>query len=89
MSVYLEKMDPLYISYDEELLKRLTNVRNTDELHDAKYSVLRDFHDIYAFDARDAEFQEHVGLFDDEQEKSKFIRKKILLQNMAFYLGSV
>lgn len=89
MSVYLEKMDPLYISYDEELLKRLTNVRNTDELHDAKNSVLRDFHDIYAFDARDAEFPEHVGLFDDEQEKSKFIRKKILLQNMAFYLGSV
>ena len=29
MSVYLENMDPL-ISYDEELLNRLTNARNTD-----------------------------------------------------------
>lgn len=29
MSVYLENMDPL-ISYDEELLNRLTNARSTD-----------------------------------------------------------
>ena len=41
MSVYLENMNPL-ISYDEELLNRLTNARNTDELHDAKCSVLSD-----------------------------------------------
>ena len=53
MSVYLENMNPL-ISYDEELLNRLTNARNTDELHDAKCSVLRNFHDIYAFDVGDS-----------------------------------
>ena len=50
MSVYLENMDSL-ISYDEDLLNRLTNARNTDELHNAKHSILRDFRDIYAFDA--------------------------------------
>ena len=88
MSVYLENMDPL-ISYDEELFNRLTSARNTDELHDAKCAVLRDFHDIYTFDASDAEFPEPVGHFDDEEEKIKFIRKKILLQDIAFYLGSV
>ena len=88
MSVYLENMNPL-ISYDEELLNCLTNARNTDELHDAKCSVLRDFHDIYAFDVGDAEFPEPVGHFDDEEEKSKFIRKKILLQDTVLYLGSV
>ena len=48
MSVYLENMDSL-ISYDEDLLNRLTNARNLDELHDAKCSVLRDFHDIYGY----------------------------------------
>ena len=42
MSVYLANMDPL-ISYDEELLNRLTNARNTDELYDAKCSILRVF----------------------------------------------
>ena len=88
MSVYLENMAPL-VSYDEELLNRLTNARNTDELHDAKCSVLRDFHAIYTFDASDAEFPEPVGHFDDEEEETKFIRKKILLQDIAFYLGSV
>ena len=88
MSVYLENMDPL-ISYDEELFNRLTSARNTDELHDAKCAVLRDFHDIYTFDASDAEFPEPVGHFDDEEEKIKFIRKKISLQDIAFYLGSV
>lgn len=88
MSVYLENMDPL-ISYDEELFNRLTSARNTDELHDAKCAVLRDFHDIYTFDASDAEFPEPVGHFDDEGEKIKFIRKKISLQDIAFYLGSV
>mgnify|MGYP001067107645 CR=1 FL=1 len=88
MSVYLANMDPL-ISYDEELLNRLTNARNTDELYDAKCSILRDFRDIYAFDASEAEFPEPIGHFDDEEEKIKFIRKKILLQDIAFYLGSV
>ena len=88
MSVYLENMDPL-ISYDEELLNRLTNARNLDELHNAKRTVLKDFHDIYAFDASDAEFPEPIGHFDDGKEKIKFIRKKILLQDIAFYLGSV
>ena len=79
---YLENMDPL-ISYDEELFNRLTSARNTDELHDAKCAVLRDFHDIYTFDASDAEFPEPVGHFDDEGEKIKFIRKKISLQDIA------
>lgn len=88
MSVYLENMNPL-ISYDEELLNRLTNARNTDELHDAKCSVLRDFHDIYAFDVGDSEFPEPIGYFDDEKEKVEFIRKKILLQDTVLYLGSV
>ena len=88
MSVYLENMDSL-ISYDEELLNRLTNACNTDELHDAKCSILRDFRAIYAFDASDAEFPEPIGHFDDEKEKIKFIRKKILLQDIAFYLGNV
>ena len=88
MSVYLENMDPL-ISYDEELLNRLTNARNLDELHNAKRTVLKDFHDIYAFDASDAEFPELIGHFDNGKEKIKFIRKKILLQDIAFYLGSV
>ena len=88
MSVYLENMNPL-ILYDEELLNRLTNARNTDELHDAKCSVLRDFHDIYAFDVGDSEFPEPIGYFDDEKEKVEFIRKKILLQDTVLYLGSV
>ena len=88
MSVYLENMDPL-ISYDEELLNRLTNARNLDELHNAKRTVLKDFHDIYAFDASDAEFPEPIGHFNNGKEKIKFIRKKILLQDIAFYLGSV
>ena len=79
----------ILISYDEELLNRLTNARNLDELHNAKRTVLKDFHDIYAFDASDAEFPEPIGHFDDGKEKIKFIRKKILLQDIAFYLGSV
>lgn len=88
MSVYLENMDPL-ISYEEELLNRLINAQNTDELHEAKCSILRDFHDIYTFDVSDAEFPKPIGHFDNEKEKFKFIRKKILLQDMALYLGSV
>lgn len=46
-------------------------------------------HDIYAFDASDTEFPEPIGHFDNEKEKIKFFRKKILLQDTALYLGSV
>ena len=88
MSVYLENMDPL-ISEDEELLNRLTNAHNQDDLHDAKCSVLRDFLEIYDHDADDAQFPEPIGHFENEKEKTEFIRKKILLQDMALYLGSV
>ena len=45
MSVYLANMDPL-ISYDEELLNRLTNARNTDELYEEKCSIMRDIREI-------------------------------------------
>lgn len=75
MSVYLENMDSL-ISYDEELLNRLTNACNTDELHNAKRSVLRDFRDIYAFDVSNAEFPEPIGHFDDEKEKANLSERK-------------
>ena len=88
LSIYLANMDPL-IAYDEELLQRLTHANNMDELHEAKLSILTDFFDIYAFDIIDAEFPEPVGYFDGEEEKSDFIRRKILLQDMVRYLGSV
>ena len=88
LAIYLENRE-LLIAYDEELLNRLTSAHDMNDLHDAKCSVLRDFHDIYAFDVSDAEFPEPIGHFEDEKEKIKFIRKKILLQDMTFYLGSV
>ncbi len=88
MSIYLENMDSLILQ-DEELLKRLINSRNTDEFHDAKCTVLKDFHAIYAHDASNAEFPEPIGHFDSEKEKSDFIQKKILLQDMKLYLGNV
>ena len=74
MSVYLENMGPL-ISYDEELLNRLTNAHNTDELHDAKCSILKDFYDIYAFDASDAEFPEPIGHLMTKRKRSLSGRK--------------
>lgn len=88
MSVYLENVAPL-ISYGEVLLNRLTNACNLDELHNAKCSILKDFYDISTFDISDAEFPELIGHFDGEKEKNEFIRKKILLQDIVFYLGSV
>ena len=46
----VENLDSLILQ-DEELLKRLINSRDADELHDAKCTVLKDFHAIYAHDA--------------------------------------
>lgn len=88
MSVYLSNPEQL-IAYDEELLNRLMHARNTDELHEAKCSILKDFRDIHTFDVIDAEFPEPAGHFDSEKDKKNFIRKKILLHDMVLYLGSV
>lgn len=88
MSVYLENIDSLILC-NEEFLNRLINARDLDELHDAKCSILRDFRNIYVFDVGDADFPEPIGHFNDEKEKMEFIQKKILLQDMVFYLGSV
>lgn len=86
-SIYLSNPDPV-LSSNKEFLSRLTSARNPEDLHNAKISTLKDFLTIYAFDANDAEFPEPVGYFADHREKCEFIKKKILLQDVAFYLGN-
>lgn len=66
----------------------MTSAKNTEELHNAKVSVLKDFQTIYAFDATDAEFPEPVGHFTDDRERRDFVKKKILLQDVWLYLGN-
>lgn len=88
LSTYLDNPNPL-MEYTGELLNRLMDAQNIDELHEAKISILRDFCDIYNFDINNAEFPEPVGFFGSKKEKIKFIENKILLQDMVLYLGSV
>lgn len=86
-SIYLSNLEPAR-SCNGEFLNRLTCVKNAEELHNAKASILRDFRTIYAFDATDAEFPEPIGYFADSREKCEFVKKKILLQDIALYLGN-
>lgn len=88
LSIYLENQEPL-VSYCDELLGRLSSSQNMEELGEAKKSILKDFRDIYLFDLRNAEFPELIGHFKSEKEKRRFVGKKILLQDMVRYLGSI
>lgn len=88
LSIYLENQEPL-VSYCDELLGRLSSSQNMEELCEAKKSILKDFRDIYLFDLRNAEFPELIGHFKSEKEKRRFVGKKILLQDMVWYLGSI
>ena len=84
LTIYLSNPDPA-IAYGEELLEPLISARNRDELQEAKYTVLKEFHEIYRFDIKDAEFPEPVVCFANEKEKDEFVKKKILLQDLALY----
>ena len=86
-SIYLSNPEPV-LSCNEDFLNRLTGAKNTEELHNAKVSIQRDFRTIYTFDATDAEFPETIGYFADDREKCEFVKKKILLQDIALYLGN-
>ena len=86
-SIYLSNPDPV-LSSNKDFLNRLTCAKNTEELHNAKVSILKDFRTIYAFDGTDAEFPEPIGHFTDDREKCEFVKKKILLQDVWFYLGN-
>ena len=88
LAIYLENQEPL-VSYCDELLGRLSSSQNMEELCEAKKSILKDFRDIYLFDLRNAEFPELIGHFKSEKEKRRFVGKKILLQDMVRYLGSI
>lgn len=88
LSIYLENQEPL-VSYCDELLGRLSSSQNMEDLCEAKKSILKDFRDIYLFDLRNAEFPEPIGHFKSEKEKRRFVGKKILLQDMVWYLGSI
>ena len=85
--MYLSNPD-LVLSCNEDFLNRLTSAKNPEELLNAKVSIMRDFRTIYDFDVSDAEFPEPVGHFTDDREKNEFVKKKILLQDMWFYLGN-
>lgn len=87
-SIYLSNFEPV-LSTNEGFLDRLTGAKNTEELHNAKISILKDFRALYAFDATDAEFPEPIGHFTDNREKCEFVKKKILLHDLVLYLGSV
>lgn len=76
-------------AYGEELLERLISARDHDELQEAKYTVLKEFHEIYRFDIKDAEFPEPEGYFANDKEKDEFVKKKILLQDLALYPAHV
>lgn len=86
-SIYLSNSEPVF-STNEGFLNRLTGAKNTEEIHNAKVSILKDFQTVYAFDATNAEFPEPVGRFADDWEKHEFVKKKILLQDVALYLGN-
>lgn len=88
LSTYLENQE-LLVSYCDKLLSRLSSSQNMEELCEAKRSILKDFRDIYLFDLKDAEFPEPTGHFESEKEKRKFVEKKILLQDLVRYLGSI
>ena len=88
LSIYLENQEPL-VSYCDELLGRLSSSQNMEELCEAKKSILKDFRGIYLFDLRNAEFPELIGHLKSEKEKRRFVGKKILLQDMVRYLGSI
>lgn len=88
LSTYLENQEVL-VSYCDKLLSRLSSSQNMEELCEAKRSILKDFRDIYLFDLKDAEFPEPTGHFESEKEKRKFAEKKILLQDLVRYLGSI
>lgn len=94
LSICLSNPEPIAACNDEFLL-RLTEAKNKGELHEAKVSILKDFQTIYAFDVTDAEFPEPVGHFSKKQgedgflqEKREFVKKRILLQDVWFYLGN-
>ena len=86
-SICLSNPDPV-LSSNKEFLSRLTSAKNPEDFHNARASILKDFRTIYAFDETDAEFPEPVGYFADHREKCEFIKKKILLQDVALYLGN-
>ena len=75
-SIYLSNSEPVF-STNEGVLNRLTGAKNTEERHNAKVSILKDFQTVYAFDATNAEFPEPVGRFVDDWEKHEFAQKKI------------
>lgn len=64
-SIYLSNFEPV-LSCNKDYFNRLTGAKNTEELHNAKVFILRDFQIVYALDADDAEFPEPVGHFTND-----------------------
>lgn len=84
-SIYLSNFEPV-LSTNKGFLDRLTDAKNTEELHNAKVSILKDFRAFYAFDATDAEFPEPIGHFTDNREKCEFVKKKFCCMILFFIL---
>ena len=86
MYIKLSNAEPV-IKYIEEMLEKLLTVSSFEEAATIKSEIFQDFREIYEYDRLNAKFPNPPGYFENPEEKEDFIAKKILIQDIGFYLS--
>lgn len=77
------------LEYIESMLQKLLAAPARQEERAIKLEILRDFEAVYAYDTEHADWPEPFGHFDSQEEKTKFMKRKILNQDFGLYLAGI
>ena len=88
MYIKLSNAEPV-IKYIEEMLEKLLTVSSFGEAAIIKSEIFQNFKEIYEYDLLNAKFPVPFGHFENIREKEDFITKKILIQDIGFYLSDL
>ena len=92
----IDENNNLYLSNPEPLIKEINGwlndllcVRSKQEAFNKKLEIVDKFLKIYKYDKKTAIFPEPLGIFEKEEDKQRFIEKRLLLDDMSAYLGEL
>lgn len=75
--------------YIKERVNQLLSNKDYTKNTEIKQQILNEFIEIYNYDCENTILPEPFGKFRSEEEKEKFLRKKLLVEDTNLYLGNI
>lgn len=75
--------------YIKEKINKLLENKDYTQNSSIKQQILKEFLEIYKYDCENTILPEPFGIFTNQEEKERFIKNKLLIEDVNLYLGNI